>query len=295
MTRIAERAARRSSAGVLDEVRRARAGHRRRARPPHEPDQGRRAGLVGLVATSSARCECLFWAGRGHHAPAAAGSSGSTTCPSGCCRRRSLRRADAVAAEAQRELVRCAAARAHGVATERDLRDYFRLASPRRQRAAIAELVEAGELLPVTVEGWRSPGVSAPRRRACRGASTARALLSPVRPADLGARRAPSGCSASATASRSTSRRRSGCTATTCCRSCSATGWSRGSTSRPTGRPACCASRLRGPKPTRRRMQPASSPIELRSMADWLGLERIVPVQRGDLAAQLGSSLASLA
>ena len=44
-------------------------------------------------------------------------------------------------------------------------------------------------------------------------------------------------------------RRPSGCTATTCCRSCSATGWSRGWTSRPTARPACCACRPRTPEP----------------------------------------------
>src|SRR5438034_5233903 len=57
--------------------------------------------------------------------------------------------------EAQRELLRIAS-RALGVATERDLRDYFRLVV-REARARIAELVEAGELLPATVGGWRSP------------------------------------------------------------------------------------------------------------------------------------------
>lgn len=41
-----------------------------------------------------------------------------------------------------------------GVATERDLRDYFRLDVSDSKRR-IAELVEAGELLPVTVQGWR--------------------------------------------------------------------------------------------------------------------------------------------
>lgn len=56
-------------------------------------------------------------------------------------------------AEAQRRLL-LRSADALGVATERDLRDYYRLdAGDSKQR--VAELVEAGELLPVTVQGWR--------------------------------------------------------------------------------------------------------------------------------------------
>ncbi|HEY0942492.1 MAG TPA: crosslink repair DNA glycosylase YcaQ family protein [Steroidobacter sp.] len=55
--------------------------------------------------------------------------------------------------QAQRELMSIGA-RAMGVSTARDLRDYFRL--PAKDAAArLAELVEAGELLPVTVEGWK--------------------------------------------------------------------------------------------------------------------------------------------
>ncbi|MCU1677782.1 MAG: winged helix-turn-helix protein, partial [Frankiales bacterium] len=48
------------------------------------------------------------------------------------------------------------AARAHGVATDVELRDYFRLA-PEAARAGIAAGVEAGELLPVSIEGVRRP------------------------------------------------------------------------------------------------------------------------------------------
>jgi uncharacterized protein YcaQ len=79
--------------------------------------------------------------------------------------------------EAQRELVRVAAG-ALGVAAERDLRDYFRLPLA-DTRARVAELVEAGELLPVEVEGWGrtqgylSAGATIPRR------VEARALIGP--------------------------------------------------------------------------------------------------------------------
>jgi uncharacterized protein YcaQ len=55
-------------------------------------------------------------------------------------------------AEAQRRLLIYAAQRL-GVAAERDLRDYFRL-SAADAKPRIAELVEAGELIEVTVEGW---------------------------------------------------------------------------------------------------------------------------------------------
>ena len=78
--------------------------------------------------------------------------------------------------EAMRELVRTAS-RALGVATETDLRDYFRLA-PADARTAIAELTEAGELLPVEVAGWGKPAWLDPEARRPRWIR-ARALLSP--------------------------------------------------------------------------------------------------------------------
>ncbi|WP_438352490.1 winged helix-turn-helix domain-containing protein [Microbacterium sp. CJ88] len=59
--------------------------------------------------------------------------------------------------EAIRELVR-RAARAYGVATASDLGDYWRIKDRPRLLTAIAELVDAGELAPVTVAGWTSAG-----------------------------------------------------------------------------------------------------------------------------------------
>ncbi|MPZ00683.1 MAG: winged helix-turn-helix domain-containing protein [Actinophytocola sp.] len=67
-----------------------------------------------------------------------------------------------------------------GIATEPDLRDYYRLA-PTDSKRAVEELVEAGTLEPVRVRGWRDTayrhvGARAPRR------IEGRALLCPFDP-----------------------------------------------------------------------------------------------------------------
>lgn len=78
--------------------------------------------------------------------------------------------------EAQRRLLMIAA-RAQGVATERDLRDYFRMPVA-DTKARLAELVEAGDLIPATVKGWGQPAFLDPAARRPRKVS-ANALLSP--------------------------------------------------------------------------------------------------------------------
>lgn len=81
--------------------------------------------------------------------------------------------------EAVRELIR-RASRALGIGTETDLRDYYRL--HRRQSApAIADLVDAGELVPVEVAGWDAPAYLHPEAATPRRIGGA-ALLCPFDP-----------------------------------------------------------------------------------------------------------------
>jgi len=82
-------------------------------------------------------------------------------------------------ADAQR-MLREIGARAHGIGTAFDLRDYFRL-SPDESKARIRELVEAGRLKPVRVEGWKEQAyihvdAAIPRRL------STQSLLSPFDP-----------------------------------------------------------------------------------------------------------------
>ena len=81
--------------------------------------------------------------------------------------------------DAQTELLKLAS-RALGVATLHDLADYYRM-SPRVAAPLVQHLLEEGELLPVSVEGWSEPAylsVVARLPRSVTGAS----LLSPFDP-----------------------------------------------------------------------------------------------------------------
>jgi uncharacterized protein len=71
-------------------------------------------------------------------------------------------------------------AHALGVATETDLRDYYRL-SPAQSQKAVAELVEGGVLEPVVVRGWRQQAYRYVEARTPRKVS-GRALLCPFDP-----------------------------------------------------------------------------------------------------------------
>lgn len=79
-------------------------------------------------------------------------------------------------ADAQRGLL-LQAATALGVATEKDLRDYYRL-SPGDSRARLAELVEEGALQSCSVQGWSQPAYCQSDARLPRRVA-ASALLSP--------------------------------------------------------------------------------------------------------------------
>ncbi|UJW31846.1 winged helix DNA-binding domain-containing protein [Saccharothrix sp. AJ9571] len=81
--------------------------------------------------------------------------------------------------EAARRLIGKSAT-ALGIATETDLRDYYRL-GPDVTRQAVAELVEAGELEPVRVRSWKAQAYRHAGTRTPRSI-TGRALLCPFDP-----------------------------------------------------------------------------------------------------------------
>jgi uncharacterized protein YcaQ len=81
--------------------------------------------------------------------------------------------------DAQRELLQRAAT-ALGVSTLRDLADYFRM-TPREAAPRVAELVENGDINPVSVDGWEEQAYLSADARLPRQISGA-SLLSPFDP-----------------------------------------------------------------------------------------------------------------
>lgn len=143
------------------------------------PDGGsRRGGWWGWDHGKTA-LEWLFWAGQVTAAGRRGGFERLYDLPERALPPSVLAAPTPDPADAQRELLRRSAT-ALGVATLSDLRDYFRLPVA-DAKARLAELVEAGELVPVAVEGWRQPayrvaGMAVPR------AAEATALLAPFDP-----------------------------------------------------------------------------------------------------------------
>jgi uncharacterized protein YcaQ len=82
-------------------------------------------------------------------------------------------------AHAQKELL-LLAANSYGIATMRDLADYYRM-SPHDAAPAVAQLVDEGAINEVEVEGWKDPAYLAPNARIPRKLSCS-SLLSPFDP-----------------------------------------------------------------------------------------------------------------
>jgi uncharacterized protein YcaQ len=141
-----------------------------------EQERPRRSGPWWDWSDSKRAMEWLFWTGR-VTSSRRRNFERLYDLPERVFSREVLAAPTPTAEDAQRELIRVAAG-AMGIAAERDLRDYFRLPLA-DSRARVAELVEAGELRQVRVEGWdRTPGylvagATIPRRL------EARALIGP--------------------------------------------------------------------------------------------------------------------
>ena len=120
--------------------------------------------------------ECLFWTGRLTTVTRRASFERVYGLPERVLPEAVLATPTPDRARACRELLKISA-RAMGVATERDLRDYFRL-SLADARDGVAALVADGTLEAVAVKGWDQPAYLWPAARRPRSIKTS-ALLSP--------------------------------------------------------------------------------------------------------------------
>ena len=279
-------------AEVLAEVRERGPGRRQRGARARAADAHR--AVVGLVATSSARSSGCSGAGRSRRARRR-GFERLYDLPERVLPARGPRRADARPSRTPSASCCAIAAR---VARRRDRAATCATTSgcpaPRRS-ARVAELVEAGELLAGRGRGLARAGLPAPRRARAARASTPARCVGPFDSLiwERAARRAPVRLPLPDRDLRA--RRPSACTATTCCRSCSATGSSRASTSRPTARRARCACRPRTPSRTRRRRPRRSWPRSSRRWPAGSGSSASTVAPRGDLAPALAGTAGELA
>ena len=120
--------------------------------------------------------ECLFWAGEVAVLTRRTSFERIYDLPERVIPKTILSRPVPSKAEAIRELVR-RSAEALGCAAGRDLRDYYRL-GVKETALAVSQLVEAGDIVPVTVDGWKDTAYL-PRETKRPRASTSHALLSP--------------------------------------------------------------------------------------------------------------------
>jgi hypothetical protein len=144
----------------------------------HDRDQPRRTGPWWDWSDVKRALEFMFWAGQITTAERR-GFERAYDLPDRVLPAEVVRTATPTRDEAQRELLR-RSVRSLGVATARDLRDYFRLPAA-DCKLRVAELVEAGDLRPVKVSGWKQPAYLDPGAvipRTTRGA----ALLAPFDP-----------------------------------------------------------------------------------------------------------------
>jgi uncharacterized protein len=123
--------------------------------------------------------EYLFWAGKVTTTRRSNSFERSYDLPERVLPRQILAVPTPSEADAQRGLMRIAA-KALGVGTAKDLRDYFRM-SPGDGQRAIDALVEEGALIPVSVAGWRNQAYLDAEARIPRRVE-ARALLVPFDP-----------------------------------------------------------------------------------------------------------------
>ena len=192
--------------------------------------------------------------------------------------------------DARRDLLRIAA-RALGIATEGDLRDYFRMpVAGTRER--LAELVEAGELDVVSVQGWDRPAYLWPDARLPRRASGC-ALLSPFDNLIWRRERAERlfGCRIRLEIYTPADKREHGYYVLPFLQGEAITARVDLKADRQAGALLVQAAHLE-PDSVAGEVAPALS-AELKSMAAWLGLDRLVVAPKGDLAPALTRATSS--